>query len=286
MQILLITPLFALGFYMTLCGLIWQWQERLTFFPSRKIRYLPADYGLPCEEVWLRVPGQERDRVHGWWLPVPNAQQVVLLLHGNGFNMGANLAQAKVFFDLGYTVFLIDYRGYGRSEGSFPTETQVYTDAQIALDYLLQQRHLTPAEIIVFGHSLGGAIAIELAMKNPNLAALIIQGSFTSLREMVDHDGYYGWLPIDLLMRQSFNSIDKVAQLPMPLFFVHGDGDRRVPSWMSEKLYTAATTPLKALYILPGVDHNHVPEMGGEPYRDRVQHFLTQVTANSQQPRV
>lgn len=265
------------GLYGLVCWILWRWQERLTFLPSRRIVHTPEEYGLDYEELWLPVPQSQGDRLHSWWLSATNTTPAVLLLHGNGFNIGANLPQAKVFHDLGYPVLLVDYRGYGRSEGPFANEPQVYTDAQVALNYLQQGRGLQHQDIIVFGHSMGGAIAIELAQRNPNLGALIIQGSFTSLRQMVDHDGIYGWLPIDRIMRQSFDSIAKVPHLKMPLFFVHGDGDRRVPSWMSEQLYAAATAAIKELYILPGVDHNHVPEMGSAAYVQRVRDFLNRI---------
>lgn len=276
------------GVYLLICGIIWRWQERLTFFPSPTIAHFPQEYGLNYEDAWLPIPDTDGDRLHGWWLPAPEGldeaptqPSVVLLLHGNGFNIGANLSQARVFHQLGHPVFMVDYRGYGQSSGPFATEQQVYADAQIALDYLVRDRGIPPQHIIVFGHSLGGAITIELATHNPDLAALIIQGSFTSLRDMIDYDGIYGWLPLDLIVRQFFDSFQKVPTLKMPLFFVHGDGDRRVPSCMSERLYDVATTTQKELYILLGVDHNHVPEMGGTDYQDRLKEFLDQLTVRS-----
>ncbi|TVQ52329.1 MAG: alpha/beta hydrolase [Spirulina sp. DLM2.Bin59] len=277
----------GIGIYALLCLLLWRWQNRLTFFPSRRIRYFPDQYQMPYETVWLDLPDTAEDsdadanRLHGWWIPAPGATQVVYLLHGNGFNMGANLAQAQVFHRLGYHVFLIDYRGYGQSVGPFPTETQVYQDAQVGLDYLTTERGYGLDQVIVFGHSMGGAIAIELAAQNPDIAALIIQGSFTNLRDMADHDGVYKLLPIDLILRQSFDSLSKVPSLPMPLFFIHGEADRRVPAWMSDRLYQVAQSPYKDLYFLPDGDHNHVPEIGGESYQCRVGAFLTHVAQAS-----
>ncbi len=269
------------GIYVLLCLILWRWQNRLTFFPSRRIRYFPDQYQMPYETVWIDVPGTEGDLLHGWWIPAPGATQVVYLLHGNGFNMGANLAQAQVFYRLGYDVFLIDYRGYGQSVGPFPSEAQVYQDAQVGLDYLTQGRGYSVAQVIVFGHSMGGAIAIELASHNPDLAALIIQGSFTNLRDMADHDGFYKLLPIDLILCQCFDSVDKVPALPMPILFIHGEADRRVPAWMSDRLYQVAQTAHKEIYFLPKGDHNHVPEIGGEPYQIRVGEFLAHLTCAS-----
>jgi len=269
------------GIYLLLCLTLWRWQNRLTFFPSRRIRYVPDQYQMPYETVWIDVPGTATERLQGWWIPVSGATQVVYLLHGNGFNMGANLAQARVFHRLGYDVFLIDYRGYGESVGPFPTETQVYQDAQMGLDYLTKERGYGPEQVIVFGHSMGGAIAIELAHHNPDLAALIIQGSFTNLRDMADHDGFYKLLPIDLILCQSFDSLGKVPSLTMPLFFIHGEADRRVPPWMSDRLYQAAQTAHKEIYFLPKGDHNHVPEIGGQAYQNRVGAFLAHLTCSA-----
>ncbi|XZO00444.1 MAG: alpha/beta hydrolase [Microcoleus sp.] len=176
---------------------------------------------------------------------------VVLYLHGNGLNVGANVEHANRFHQLGMSVFLIDYRGYGKSQGEFPTESQVYEDAQLAMDYLVKQRGINPKQIYIYGHSLGGAIAIDLAVRNPEAAGLIVEGSFTSAREMVDfQSGVYRIFPIDLLLRQRFDSIAKVDRLEMPVLFIHGTADTVVPVEMSKKLFDAAPEP-KQLYIVP-----------------------------------
>lgn len=267
-----------LGVYLLLCLALRQWQARLTFLPSRWIKFTPDQYHMPYEEVWIPVDRDGQTQLNGWWIPVQGATQAVLLLHGNGFNIGANLPQAQVFYRLGYSVLLIDYQGYGKSTGRFPTETQVYGDAQVGLDYLRSQRGFSPEHIIVFGHSLGGAIAIHLASQNPRLAALIIQGSFTNIRDMAEYDGFAAVLPIDWILRQSFDSMALLPSLQMPIFFVHGERDRRVPAWMSQALYDRATTEHKDLYFLPEGDHNHVPEIGGQAYQDAIAQFLATIS--------
>lgn len=273
-----------LGVYLLLCLALRQWQTRLTFLPSRRIKYTPDQYQMPYEEVWIPVDADGEAQLNGWWIPVEGATQAVLLLHGNGFNMGANLPQAQVFYRLGYSVLLIDYQGYGKSLGKFPTETQVYGDAQAGLDYLRSQWGFRLEQIIVFGHSLGGAIAIHLASHNPHLAALIIQGSFTNIRDMAEHDGFAKVLPIDWILRQSFDSVALLPALTMPIFFVHGERDRRVPAWMSQVLYDTATTPQKGLYFLPEGDHNHVPEIGGAAYQAAIAAFLATIPHPTQAP--
>ena len=199
---------------------------------------------------------------------------VVLYLHGNGSNVGANVEHANRFHRLGLSVFLIDYRGYGKSQGDFPSESQVYEDAQLAWDYLVQQRGVNPNQIYIYGHSLGGAIAIDLAVRHPEAAGLIVEGSFTSTRAMVDFQKGLFWLfPIDLLLTQRFDSLSKVDRLQMPVLFIHGTADNVVPVEMSKKLFDAAPEP-KQLYIVPDGGHNNVAQLGGAEYLQIVSQFL------------
>ncbi|MEG3957941.1 alpha/beta fold hydrolase [Microcoleus sp. herbarium2] len=199
---------------------------------------------------------------------------VVLYLHGNGSNVGANVEHANRFHRLGLSVFAIDYRGYGKSQGDFPSESQVYEDAQLAWDYLVQQRGVNPNQIYIYGHSLGGAIAIDLAVRHPEAAGLIVEGSFTSTRAMVDFQKGLFWLfPIDWLLTQRFDSLSKVDRLQMPVLFIHGTDDNVVPVEMSKKLFDAAPEP-KQLYIVPDGGHNNVAQIGGAEYLQIVSQFL------------
>ena len=200
--------------------------------------------------------------------------RVVLYLHGNGSNVGANVEHANRFHRLGLSVFLIDYRGYGNSRGDFPSESQVYEDAQLAWDYLVKQRGIHPSQIYIYGHSLGGAIAIDLAVRHPEAAGLIVEGSFTSALAMVDFQaGVYRVFPIDLLLTQRFDSLAKVDRLQMPVLFIHGTADNVVPAQMSKKLFDAAPEP-KQLYMVPDGGHNNTAQIGGAEYLDRVNQFL------------
>lgn len=299
-------PIAGVGIiYVFFCFALLKWQNRFIFVPSSQIQKTPHDFNLDYEEIWISVREEREDlsgdcskrrknkpeKLHGWWIPAPinnnNLKdcegKTILFFHGNAFNIGANLKQAAVFHHLGLSVLMVDYRGYGKSKGQFPTESQVYEDAQISLDYLTEQKNLSHREIIVYGHSLGGAIAIELATKNPDLAALIVQGSFTSLREMADHDKIYKIFPVDLLLNHYFDSINKIIALQMPILFVHGNADRRVPTWMSHTLYETAKTSLKDLYIVPEGDHDRIAEIGGEDYYRKLKEFIISVT-NHQSP--
>jgi uncharacterized protein len=258
--------------YLTACACLYFWQTRLLFLPSAQIQTTPEAFDLPYEEVWVTVrPGEQ---LQGWWIPAdsPHAP-VVLHFHGNAVNIGANLAQSDLFHRLGWSVLLMDYRGYGQSQGQFPHEKQVYQDAEIMWTYLTRDRQIPPEQIVLYGHSLGGAIAIELATHHPNAAGLIVESSFTSIRQMVDRTMNLSLFPVDLLLTQQFNSLDKVGKLQMPILLIHGTADTRTFPDMTEALYAAAPQP-KQLYLVPGAGHNDVAAIGGNAYLAVVSKFL------------
>jgi uncharacterized protein len=264
--------------YVAICAFLYFRQTRMIFFPTRPIDTTPAFFNLEYEEVWLTVSEEPLERIHGWWLPIEaeDSPGVLLYLHGNGINIGANIAHAHRFYQMGFSVLLMDYRGYGLSEGSFPSEAQVYEDAETMWDYLIQERQIPPDRIFVYGHSLGGAIAIELAMRHPEMAGLIVDGSFSSLRDMVNLNLSLRLFPVDWLLTQEFNSIQKVPELQTPVLFIHGLADTTVPPSMSQTLYAAAPDP-KKLYLVPEAGHNNVAEMAGAEYQQTVQSFMQKI---------
>lgn len=262
--------------YLTLCLIIYARQTRMIFFPSAAIEATPEDFNLPYQDVWLPVGSSTKgETLHGWWIPSSQEREagVVLHLHGNGENIGANVAQAARFHQMGLSVLLIDYRGYGRSNGGFPTEAKVYQDANTAWQYLVDARQILPEQILLYGHSLGGAIAINLATRHPNAAGLIVESSFTSMRDMGYRTTPYGFLPIDLILTQKFDSIAKISALKMPLLVIHGTSDSDIPYDMSQTLYAAAPQP-KTLWTVPGAGHNDVAKTAGEKYFEVVNAFI------------
>lgn len=260
--------------YLLACISIRLGQNRLIFVPSKTIKTTPADLGLSYQEVWIPVSPGKQERLHGWWIPATSPQIGVLLyLHGNGENIGANVEQAMEFHQLGFDVLLFDYRGYGQSDGKFPTETQVYQDAQVAWDYLVQQQGIPPQNIFVYGQSLGGAIAIDLAVRNPNIRSLIVESTFTSMRDMVDHQRIYSLFPADLLLTQKFNSLSKVNSLKMPVLLIHGTSDPVVPAYMSRVLFDTITGS-KQLFLVPDADHDNVATVAGKDYQQRIREFI------------
>lgn len=286
---ILLKGIIALGLilaiaYLSTCIFLIFRQNRFIFFPTAKVEATPAIADLQYEDVWLPVETiGKAERIHGWWIPAAEpARGVLLHLHGNGANIGANIGPAYRFHKLGFSVFMIDYRGYGQSEGGFPTEAQVYEDTKTAWNYLTQERQIPAEQIFLYGHSLGGAIAIDLAVDHPNAAGLIVESTFTSMRQMVDQRGGFGIFPADLLLTQRFNSIAKIRALKLPILLIHGKADPMVPAVMSEKLFAAAPEP-KELLLIPGAGHNDVGEIGGEGYLKAIDRFVNQVQTRQKQ---
>lgn len=262
--------------YTVVCVFLWFGQQRLLFWPSRVLERTPSSYGLHYEDVWLAVEALDGkvERLHGWWIPASKPQAPVLLyLHHNAINIGANVSQAEDFHKLGASVLLIDYRGFGLSEGNFPTESQLYQDAQAAWNYLTQKRKIPPNKIFIYGHSMGGAIAIVLAVKHPEAAGLITQNTFTSLRDMTKRFGIFWLLPVDILLRQQFNSLQKISYLRMPVLFIHGTRDPQISVEMSQALFAAAPQPKKILLVPEGGHDNNMKKQ----YLQKVREFMQQV---------
>jgi pimeloyl-ACP methyl ester carboxylesterase len=266
----------GVGFlYAALCGFLWFDQEHFIFFPSTDQSVLtPSAFRIPFEDVWIPVPSSPEEKLHGWWIPNPGTRRLLLYLHGNGGNISANLEHAVRMRNLGTSVLIMDYRGYGRSNGRFPSESRVYEDAETAWQYLVRERNVSPSDIVIYGHSLGGAIAIELASHHPEAAGLITESTFTSIIDMARNERAYSWLPVGLLVRQNFASIAKVPLIRMPILFIHGTGDEIAPYRMSEQLYNAAPG-VKKLILIEGAGHEDCAITGGEKYDSAVRSFLT-----------
>src|SRR5947209_15187155 len=152
--------------YAIACAALYAEQTRFIFFPSREVVTVPADFG--CSSSEITIPEGEH-RLRGWWLPGTNGKTVIYF-HGNGGNIGENAEHACRFQKMGFSTLLFDYRGYGKSDGGFPSERSVYADGDRAWSYLME-KHLTPADIVIYGHSLGAALAVEIATRHPDARA-------------------------------------------------------------------------------------------------------------------
>ena len=269
--------------YCAVCGYLWGWQDQLIFFPDPVINLSPEDYGLPYQEVRLPVKNATngRDEIHGWWIPARSGPTKVLLyLHGNSGNIGSYLPHAVRFHHLGFSVLLVDYRGYGESRGDHPSESRMYEDADAAWNYLIG-RGLNPGQVFIYGHSLGGAVAVELASRHSRAAGLIVEGTFTSMSDIVQWGGQYRIFPVDWLLRQRFDSIRKIRSLKLPMLFIHGTADRKIPYQMSERLYAAAISMHKRLVLIPEGDHSNSARVRRPLYVQTVQEFAEKTLGNA-----
>ncbi len=266
--------------YLAVCLVVYFQQPKYIYAPSHVIEKTPALYNLAFDEVWLPTTNKN-ERIHGWWIGSNHPDgRVLLYLHGNALNVGANVYAASGFQKAGFSVLLIDYRGFGRSEGRFPNEKRIYEDAQTAWNYLVQ-RKIAPSQIYIYGHSLGGAVAIDLAVKHPQAAGLIVESSFTSVQRVITAQKLFKFFPVKLLLTQKFESINKVPHLKMPVLFIHGIDDSTIPAFMSKELYAAAPRP-KELILVPGASHNNVGEIAPSKYLKAVYSFIEVVESNRQ----
>jgi hypothetical protein len=275
-RLLLGTTAVLIAIYASTSTYIWARQAHFIFRPERIIANTPAEYQLPFEDVYVKVNdgNGNNERIHAWWIPAEYpGDRYLLYLHGSALNIGANITHARRFHHMGFSVFLVSYRGYGKSDGTFPTEAQVYSDAQAAWTYLVEQKGIDPEAIFIYGHSLGGAVAIQLAVNNPAGGGLIVEAAFTSIADMARRIPKYRIFPIELIVHERFDSIKKVSRLQVPVLYIHGTDDKLVPHEMSRELYKC-TTSAKQLKLISGGGHNNSASVGGDEYLQAVRNFI------------
>ena len=261
--------------YALACTYLWARQGHYIFTPEREIKKTPAFHRLPYEDIYVSVesPKGQKECIHGWWIPAQTTSDKTLLyLHGSALNIGANVDHARRFHNLGFNVLIVSYRGYGLSDGEFPSESQVYADAEAAWNYLVKQKRIDPKHIFIYGHSIGGAIAIDLAIRQTNAAGLIVEAAFTSIYDMAQLKYRYRLLPMGLIVEQKFDSLKKVERLKMPVLYIHGTRDSLVPTEMSRRLYEKTSSP-KRLKFINGGGHNNSASVGGEGYLRCIKEF-------------
>lgn len=243
----------------------------MIYFPDRELASTPDSIGLNYEDVYLTA--SDGTRIHGWH--IPGSSEVTLLwFHGNAGNIGHRLDNILILNQrLGVSVFIIDYRGYGLSEGR-PSEKGIYMDAEAAFGYLTDELGLdAEREIVLFGRSLGVGVAVEMATRH-RVRRVILESGFTSIREMADASGSILPIPLVLtLFEARYDSISKIGRVESPVMILHGDRDDTVPYWMAEKLFAAASDP-KRLYPIRGAGHNDTVYVGGEAYFEALSGFI------------
>ena len=226
------------------------------------------------EDVWIAFQSESSgkpEQLHGLWLPHGRADAPVLLyLHGARWNVSGSSGRIRRMQALGFSVLAIDYRGFGRSSAGLPSEATAAEDARAAWDWLAQQHPGKPRYI--FGHSLGGAIAIDLARQVPDEQGTIVEGTFTSIPDVVS-TFKWGWLPVSGLITQRFDSVRKVAEIGSPLLVVHGSEDSLILPALGRKLFEAAQEP-KQFVLVEGGSHHSTNTVGQALYREAVASFF------------
>ena len=222
--------------------------------------------GLPLEDVWFTAA--DGMKLFGWYVEAPADRPVILWCHGNAGNIINRLENLRELYRIGLSVFIFDYRGYGRSQGK-PSEEGLYQDAFGAHDYLTRTRMIRPERIIIFGRSLGAAVAGELAAQKP-AAGLILESSFPSIEAVAKF--HYGGLPVHWLLGADFTLIDRLPQLSLPKLIIHGDKDDIIPLELGRQVFEAAKPP-KSFYVIEGADHNNTYQVGGAAYFRRFAEF-------------
>lgn len=242
-------------------------ENKLIFYPIKSHDWSPQTFGLKLEDCFFET--RDGETLHGWLYKNDNPIATILWCHGNAGNISHRLDNLAKLAELPVNIFIFDYRGYGKSSGS-PDERGVYLDAEAAYDYLVNRDDVNPDQIVVFGRSLGGAVAVDLATKR-RCAVLILESTFTSAKDMARNT--FG-LPLDFIIKSEFNSLRKISRLDMPILFLHGTADDIVPFRLGRELFQAANHP-KEFIEIPGAGHNDTYKVGGPTYFRQIGDFIS-----------
>jgi alpha-beta hydrolase superfamily lysophospholipase len=246
-------------------------QRKWIFMPSSSSSAMPSWWGGSTEgmdDVWIEHVSAETGKpvkLHALWLEGPHADAPVLLyLHGARRTVAGSAFRIRRMQELGFSVLAVDYRGFGQSTDELPSETLVYEDARAAWAWIERQR--PGRDRYIFGHSLGGAIAVQLASEVADSKGLIVEGTFTSIPD-VFQSFKWGWLPLTPLITQRFESVNKIAQVKTPVLVVHGSGDSLIRPELGRALYERAASP-KRFVLVEGGNHYNTNGLGQGLYRE------------------
>ena len=259
----------AAGMYGTLCVFLFLMQARLLYYPnipSRELTARPNDAGLDYESV--SIAASDGVSIHGWFVAAQPEKGTLLFFHGNAGNISHRLDSIKIFHDLGLSTFIIDYRGYGQSQGTI-SEQGTYLDAEAAWNYLTQKRKIPEQQIIVFGRSLGAAIAAHIALKHKP-GGLILESAFTSVPDMAAR--LYPAFPVRLLSRFQYNTKKMLLSVASPVLIIHSPDDEIIPFENGLQLYESARDPKEMLRIRGG--HNDGFLVSGSTYSGGISKFI------------
>ncbi len=241
--------------------------ERQIFFPDPFLYCTPAEAQLDFEDIWFET--SDGVRLHGWFVPAPSSPAILLFCHGNAGNISHRVDNIRRLHDVGVSVLIFDYRGYGRSGGHI-TEAGFYLDAEAAYEQARTKMESAGLKLVIFGRSLGGIAAVHLAATR-KCDGVILESTFTHMADMAKQ---HFPLPVpEALLRNRLNSLDKIGKVTTPILFFHGDCDDIVPLRLGQELYNATKAP-KEFIVLAGAGHNDTYFIGGAEYFRKFRNFV------------
>jgi fermentation-respiration switch protein FrsA (DUF1100 family) len=243
-------------------------EDKFIFHPDPVSARDPSHVGLSFENILFNT--QDDIRLHGWFIPHQEARATLVWFHGNAGNISDRLLNIKLLHDrIKINIFIFDYRGYGQSEGT-ASEKGTYLDGAAAIKYLLGRDDAAARQLILFGRSLGAAVAAEMAIRFTSLG-LILESPFVSIREMAQ--ALFPSLPIAWLLRTRYDTLEKVRRVKAPIMVLHGDHDATVPFAQGKRVFEVAPQP-KRFYRIVGASHNDTFVVGGEEYYGALREFI------------
>ena len=243
-------------------------EKKNLYFPLRTIDATPKEIGLDYETV--NITTEDGVEISGWFISAETPRATIIFCHGNGGNISHRLDKIKILSGLNLDVFIFDYRGYGMSKGS-PSEKGLYLDAESVYNYLINVEKLSPQKIIVFGESLGSAVAVDLAHKH-DMAGVILEGGFTSVGDMAKV--IFPFVPT-FIYASKFNAFEKIKSVKSPKLIFHSADDEIVPFELGKKLFNAAAEPKEFVKIQGG--HNGAFLNSQDVFASRINEFVRRI---------
>ncbi len=254
--------------YLTILALMYIFQSKLIYFPTTNINTNPNSVGLEYQSIIFE--SNDKTKLHAWYIPKKDAKTTILFLHGNAGNISHRLSSIELFNSLGMNVFIFDYRGYGLSEGS-PSEQNTYDDAKNAWNYLLKDKNIKAENIIIFGRSLGGAIAAKLG-SSAKPKAIILESTFTTIKELASD--VYPFVP-EALIHFSYETTKYLKDINYPILVIHSEDDNIIPFKYGEAIFKNANEP-KTFVKIRG-DHNYGFLQSKDIYLPALKKFLQEL---------
>ncbi|UCD58426.1 MAG: alpha/beta hydrolase [Candidatus Hydrogenedentota bacterium] len=252
-------------------------ERNFVFFPVKPLAFSPREWGMDFEDVYFTTA--DGVKLNAWLIRAGHDSPMVLWFHGNAGNIADRVENARLLFDRGLSLFMVDYRGYGKSEGR-PSEKGIYADGQAAYDYLVSEGGIVPENMVIFGRSLGASVAVYVASGN-RCAGVVLESAFTNMTEMARV--HYSIFPGLGRLKHKFSCIDRISSIESPILFIHGDADELVPYQLGLRLFEAAAAE-KGFYTIPGAHHNDTYLVGGKDYFDRFEKFVRDTTGRKDSP--